>query len=245
MNSSLKTLAIQMLLVLAASGVAAVPLAAAAEDEVVGDRAPLAAALASVSGPPVNLKPPLLPLLPGGQFVAGSTLSMTTGEWEGNPSAFTIQWLRCPNRLMGETDSCAPITGAPTSPYFIYALAGADVSKRVAVEVTATNAFGSTTARSAPSAPVVAPTAELATHPAKRTANTHASFSFESDAVAYKEEDGVGVSFKCKLDRKPFARCYSPFEADLKPGRHVFKVRAVGPGRARDMVGDEFHWRIS
>jgi hypothetical protein len=111
------------------------------------------------------------------------------------------------------------------------------------VEVTATNPFGSATVRSPLSAYVVAPTAELTTHPPKRTANTHATFDFESDARAYKAEE-IGVSFKCKLDRKPFVRCGSPFEANLKPGRHEFKVRAVGPEWVRDRVGDEFRWRV-
>ena len=35
-------------------------------------------------------------------------------------------------------------------------------------------------------------------------------------------------SFECKLDRKPFKRCKSPKKYKvLKPGKHVFKVRAV------------------
>jgi hypothetical protein len=38
----------------------------------------------------------------------------------------------------------------------------------------------------------------------------------------------AGSSFQCKLDRKPFRRCRSPKKyKGLKPGKHVFKVRAI------------------
>jgi hypothetical protein len=141
---------------------------------------------------------------------------------------------------MGEADSCVPIVGA-TSPFF-GRVGAADLSTRLAVEVTATNAFGPTTVLSPLSEYVAAPTAELSRHPRKKTANTHAEFSFESNAIAFK--DATGVGFKCKLDQKPFRWCESPFKADLKPGSHVFLVRAVGPESVRDKVGEEFRWRI-
>jgi hypothetical protein len=39
--------------------------------------------------------------------------------------------------------------------------------------------------------------------------------------------DERGASFQCKLDGKPFKACRSPFTSDrLRPGRHVFSVRA-------------------
>ncbi|HEX9967041.1 MAG TPA: hypothetical protein VGB06_03750, partial [Solirubrobacterales bacterium] len=37
----------------------------------------------------------------------------------------------------------------------------------------------------------------------------------------------AGSTFECKLDRKPFRKCRSPKRyKKLKPGKHVFKVRA-------------------
>ena len=40
--------------------------------------------------------------------------------------------------------------------------------------------------------------------------------------------DEVGSSFQCKLDGKPFAPCSSPRSlTKLKPGKHVFQVRAI------------------
>lgn len=38
----------------------------------------------------------------------------------------------------------------------------------------------------------------------------------------------AGSAFQCKLDRKPFKPCASPKKyKKLKPGKHVFKVRAI------------------
>jgi hypothetical protein len=243
MTSKPKTLAIQILLAFTALALSAVPSAGAAENDVVDGRIP-SATLAAVSGPPVNIEPPVL--VRGLPFVAGSTVEVHTGKWEGDPLTLVVQWLRCSNREDGVGTSCTPITKAAAPPdslrYFVRA---SDLSASIAVEVTATNAFGSTSVRTPLSAPVVAPTAELATHPPRRTSNKHASFVFFSNARNYKiEDEEVGIRFKCKLDQEPFARCHSPFEANLKPGRHVFEVMAVGPGRARDESGDKFRWRI-
>jgi fibronectin-binding autotransporter adhesin len=49
------------------------------------------------------------------------------------------------------------------------------------------------------------------------------SFKFSSPNVA-------GATFQCKLDKGPFAACASPKTYKLKPGKHRFQVRAVGPG---------------
>ena len=40
-----------------------------------------------------------------------------------------------------------------------------------------------------------------------------------------------GASFECKLDRKPYRACRSPFTTKpLTPGKHRFQVRARGGG---------------
>lgn len=45
----------------------------------------------------------------------------------------------------------------------------------------------------------------------------------------------AGSSFECRFDRKPFKGCKSPKTyKGLAEGRHVFKVRAVGPNGLRD-----------
>lgn len=42
------------------------------------------------------------------------------------------------------------------------------------------------------------------------------------------------VTFRCKLDRKPFRACRSPRVYRLKPGRHVFRVFAIDRAGNRD-----------
>ncbi|HEX7280353.1 MAG TPA: hypothetical protein VF255_12125 [Solirubrobacterales bacterium] len=47
-------------------------------------------------------------------------------------------------------------------------------------------------------------------------------FTFSSDAG--------GATFQCKLDKGPYKACSSPKSYKVKPGKHTFSVRAVGPG---------------
>ncbi|HEX3239878.1 MAG TPA: right-handed parallel beta-helix repeat-containing protein [Solirubrobacterales bacterium] len=56
--------------------------------------------------------------------------------------------------------------------------------------------------------------------PKAQSTSTTAKFKFVSDEA--------GSSFKCKLDKKAFAKCKSPKTyKKLKPGKHVFKVKAT------------------
>lgn len=56
--------------------------------------------------------------------------------------------------------------------------------------------------------------------PKPKASNRTRSFSFVSSEA--------GSTFECKLDRQPFKRCRSPKTyKKLKPGKHVFKVRAI------------------
>lgn len=58
----------------------------------------------------------------------------------------------------------------------------------------------------------------------------------KSGAVRFRfDADEFDSTFQCKLDRKPFRACSSPKKyAGLKPGRHVFKVRAIDPAGNAD-----------
>ncbi|HNG58018.1 MAG TPA: hypothetical protein PLX70_11295, partial [Solirubrobacterales bacterium] len=40
---------------------------------------------------------------------------------------------------------------------------------------------------------------------------------------------GRASGFQCRIDRQPFTRCRSPRDYRLKPGKHVFRVRALYP----------------
>ncbi len=80
----------------------------------------------------------------------GQTLGATTGTWSGNPSSYAYQWRRCD--VNGA--NCADIGGATGTTYLV---AGGDVGSRIRIDVTATNANGSTTAASATTQVVTPP----------------------------------------------------------------------------------------
>jgi CSLREA domain-containing protein len=70
------------------------------------------------------------------------------------------------------------------------------------------------------------PETTIAKGPKGKIHSTTAKFKFTSNAK--------GAKFECRLDRKPFKPCKSPKTyKKLKPGKHVFKVRAV-KGKAVD-----------
>ncbi len=88
---------------------------------------------------PVNTVSPTI----SGKPRVGESLSASQGEWQGSPTSFFYQWLRCG----GDGAACTAIAGAsqPT-----YRLATADLGHRIRVEVVAENADGaSPAARSA------------------------------------------------------------------------------------------------
>jgi|GEM_PF-1242195 len=89
------------------------------------------------------------PALSGAAKVGGE-LTSTAGAWEGAPTSFAYQWLRCPASVTAAAAGaqCTPIPGA-TAPR--YSPADADVFKRDIARVTATNAHGSESAFSNPS----------------------------------------------------------------------------------------------
>ena len=67
------------------------------------------------------------------------------------------------------------------------------------------------------------PNTKIVKGPAGKITKTTAAFKFRSI--------GASRSFECKLDKGKFKKCRSPKTyRNLKPGKHVFKVRAVGRG---------------
>jgi CSLREA domain-containing protein len=66
------------------------------------------------------------------------------------------------------------------------------------------------------------PQTKILEHPKKRSGKTTARFGFDADESA--------ATFSCRLDEKPFKACGSPRKYKrLKPGKHVFQVRATDP----------------
>lgn len=82
----------------------------------------------------------------------------------------------------------------------------------------------------------LAPATKLKKHPPKRTTKRRAKFVFDSSEV--------GSRFECKLDRKPFRACSSPYKRKVKLGAHKFKVRAVDAQGAADPTPAVFRWRV-
>jgi hypothetical protein len=83
-----------------------------------------------------------------------------------------------------------------------------------------------------------APQTSLRRKPPRRTRDRTPTFRFSSDYNL--------ASFECKLDRRPFRSCHSPFTARrLRLGRHRFQVRAVlGAGALVDPSPASYRFRI-
>ena len=80
------------------------------------------------------------------------------------------------------------------------------------------------------------PASRLGKHPAKRTRQRRARFTFSSDQAS--------ATFQCKLDKKRFAPCGSPFMRTVKVGPHTFRLRAVNTEGAIDPTPVVFHWKV-
>jgi hypothetical protein len=54
----------------------------------------------------------------------------------------------------------------------------------------------------------------------------------------------VGSRFECKLDRRPYRACASPYRRKVGLGEHEFRVRAVDPQGLADRTPAVFRWRV-
>ena len=97
---------------------------------------------ATQPGPPNTQLPSI-----SGQTVVGQTLTANPGSWTGTGLTFAYAWSRCD----AAGAQCADIAGATGTSHTLVA---ADAGRTLRVEVTATNATGSTTATSAQTAVV-------------------------------------------------------------------------------------------
>lgn len=101
---------------------------------------------------PTALSSSALPTISGTPAVA-DTLTAQPGTWAGSqPISYTYQWLVC----AANGSSCSAITGATDSTYLV---TSTDVASTLSVEVTATNAAGSSTDESAQTATVTSTSA--------------------------------------------------------------------------------------
>jgi subtilase-type serine protease len=84
----------------------------------------------------------------------------------------------------------------------------------------------STTPPPPPPPPLAAPDTKLGKRPAAKvkTKQAKAKVKFTFSATV------AGSTFQCKLDKGAYKACTSPKTYKVKPGKHTFSVRAVGPG---------------
>ncbi|HYQ79643.1 MAG TPA: Ig-like domain-containing protein [Solirubrobacterales bacterium] len=81
-----------------------------------------------------------------------------------------------------------------------------------------------------------APSTQLKKHPPKLTMKRKAKFTFASNEP--------GARFECKLDKKPFRACASPYKKKVKVGKHKFQVRAVDAQGKADPTPVVFAWKV-
>ncbi len=84
--------------------------------------------------------------------------------------------------------------------------------------------------------PPVAPDTTLAKKPSKRTAGKVATFKFSSNQA--------GATFQCKVDKKAFKACTSPFKVKVKNGAHTFTVKAVSAQGVADPTPVVYKWTV-
>lgn len=98
---------------------------------------------AATAAAPSNTTAPTITGTPA----VGQTLTAQDGTWTNSPTSYSYQWMRC----NGGGKKCASISGATQK---TYTLVSADAGATIKVQVTATNASGSSSATSAPTASV-------------------------------------------------------------------------------------------
>ena len=80
------------------------------------------------------------------------------------------------------------------------------------------------------------PNTRIVSGPARSTFKPRAKFRFASTEAQSR--------FQCKLDKKGWKACANPFKASVKPGKHVFKVRAIDRFGNVDPTPARFGWRV-
>jgi Trypsin len=83
--------------------------------------------------------------------------------------------------------------------------------------------------------PLAAPQTRITRHPKKKGTKRRAKFKFKANEPA---------SFKCKLDKKAFKPCSSPFRKKVGRKKHKFRVRATDAAGNVDPTPAKFSWRV-
>lgn len=81
-----------------------------------------------------------------------------------------------------------------------------------------------------------APQSTITKRPRNRTRKRLSTFRFRSTEA--------GSTFECKLDRRRYVPCRSPRRVRVRPGRHVFRVRAIDAAGNRDATPAVDRWIV-
>jgi hypothetical protein len=82
------------------------------------------------------------------------------------------------------------------------------------------------------------------TPPRTRIVSGPARSGFERQAkFRFNSSEGQS-SFQCKLDKKRWKKCRSPYKLTVKPGKHLLKVRAIDRFGNVDPTPARFGWRV-
>lgn len=82
------------------------------------------------------------------------------------------------------------------------------------------------------------------TPPQTRIVSGPARVGYERKAEFRFNSSEAQSSFKCKLDKKKWKKCRSPYKLQVKPGKHLFKVRAIDRFGNADPSPARFSWRV-
>ncbi len=82
------------------------------------------------------------------------------------------------------------------------------------------------------------------TPPRTRIVSGPARVGYERKAKFRFSSSEAQSSFKCKLDKKRWKKCRSPYKLKVPPGNHLFKVRAIDRFGNADPTPARFSWRV-
>jgi hypothetical protein len=80
------------------------------------------------------------------------------------------------------------------------------------------------------------PGTRIVSGPPRTTFKRQAQFRFASNEAQ--------SHFQCKLDKKKWRACGNPFKGSVKPGKHLFQVRAIDRFGNVDPTPARFGWRV-
>jgi len=80
------------------------------------------------------------------------------------------------------------------------------------------------------------PNTRVVSGPARTTFRRQAKFRFASTEAQSR--------FQCRLDRQRWKACANPFKGTVKPGKHIFQVRAIDRFGNVDPTPARFGWRV-